>query len=421
MCHNLRNKKKIENTCFMQYRTVPKTNDKISAIGFGCMRLPVKNGRIDEKEATKQIHHAIEKGINYFDTAIPYHMGKSESFLGRALLGGFREKVKIATKLPHWSVKSREDMDEILNSQLKKLQTDHIDYYLIHSLAGDSWEKMKNLGVIDFLESAKKSGKIINAGFSFHGDISSFKRIVDENDWEFCQIQYNILDEKNQAGTEGLLYAAQKNLAVIIMEPLRGGNLVNNIPKEVSKIWDEADVKKTPAEWSFQWILNKPEVTTVLSGMNEISQIDENTDTASNAFPDSLTKEELLIVDKAKEAYMKLMKVGCTGCRYCMPCPYGVDIPECFSLYNNYFIFGGKLKTKFHYIIRLGGILSDRGNAGLCRNCGKCKKSCPQNLDIPNLLKDVSKTFEGRTFGIKTAILKKGAELQARISFKKRN
>ncbi|MDD4300084.1 MAG: aldo/keto reductase [Methanomicrobium sp.] len=397
----------------MQYRIVPKTGDKISALGFGCMRLPQKNGRIDEKKAQNQIHHAIEIGINYFDTAVPYHMGASEPFLGRALSGGYREKVKIATKLPPWSVKTREDMDIILNSQLKKLQTDHIDYYLIHSIAGESWDRMKNLGVCEFLDSAKKTGRIINAGFSFHGDVSSFKRIVDEYPWEFCQIQYNILDENNQAGTEGLLYAASKNLAVFIMEPLRGGNLAANIPEDIEKIWNESEIKRTPAEWSLRWVLNRPEVTSVLSGMNETEQIDENAKTASEAFSDSLSDDEILLIERVKNAYRKLMKINCTGCRYCMPCPFGVDIPECFSLYNTYFMFGGKLKTKFHYISRLGGMLGDKSYAGMCRNCGRCVKSCPQSLNIPTLLKDVSKNFEGRTFGLKNFILTKGASAQA--------
>lgn len=403
----------------MQYRKVPKNGDELSVLGFGCMRLPQKNGRINEEEATKQIRYAIDLGINYFDTAVPYHMGASEPFLGRALSDGYREKVKIATKLPHWSVKKREDMDKILSSQLDKLQTDHIDYYLVHSLAGESWESMKKLGVAEFLNSAKKEKRIINAGFSFHGNIEAFKKIIEEYPWDFCQIQYNFLDEKNQAGTEGLLYAAGKDIAVIIMEPLRGGNLAGEIPDEISKVWNEAEVKRTPAEWSLRWILNKPEVTVVLSGMNEISQIDENVKTAKEAYPDSMTENELLLVEKVKERYEKIMKVGCTGCRYCMPCPFGVDIPECFSNYNNYYMFGKKPMEKFHYIIRLGGILGDQGYAGLCRNCGKCKKACPQNLDIPVLLKDVSKTFEGRTFGFKLALFKALASLQGRISARK--
>ena len=403
----------------MLYRKVPKNGDELSALGFGCMRLPQKGSRIDEEEATKQIRYAIDNGINYFDTAVPYHMGASEPFLGRALSGGYREKVKIATKLPPWSVKKREDMDTILSSQLEKLQTENIDYYLIHSLAGESWEKMKSLDVAGFLNAAKKDGKITNAGFSFHGDIDAFKRIVDEYPWDFCQIQYNFLDEKNQAGTEGLLYAAERDLAVIIMEPLRGGSLTGEIPEEIAAIWNEAEIKRTPAEWSFRWILNKPEVKVVLSGMNEFSHIDENIKTAGEAMPDSLTEKEIELVERVRDVYTKKMKIGCTGCRYCMPCPYGVDIPECFSAYNTYHMFGKKPIDKFHYIARLGGILGNKSNAGMCRNCGRCKKACPQNLDIPNLLKDVSDEFEGMTFGLKITVFKALASLQGKLSARK--
>jgi predicted aldo/keto reductase-like oxidoreductase len=379
----------------MLYRTVPKTGDKLSILGFGCMRYPSKGRGIDEERTIKQIRQAIEKGVNYFDTAPVYHMGKSELILGRALAGGYREKVRIATKLPHWSVFERKDMDRILNAQLETLQTDHIDYYLLHSLSKGSFEKLLGLGVLEFLDSAKKDRRIKNAGFSYHGNTDAFKEIVDAYPWEFCQIQYNYLDETSQAGTEGLKYAAAKGLAVIIMEPLRGGNLGGRMPETIQKIWDTAPVKRTPAAWALRWVWNHPEVTVVLSGMNDETHIEENIRTAETGLPDSLTAEELSTVTSARDEYRRLMKVGCTGCGYCMPCPAGVDIPGCFAGYNAYHLFPHDRSGKFQYIGRHGGLLGDKSNAGLCRQCGKCAKVCPQHLPIPGLMKEVSREMDG--------------------------
>ena len=379
----------------MLYRTVPKTGDKLSILGFGCMRYPSKGRGIDEERTIKQIRHAIEMGVNYFDTAPVYHMGKSEAILGRALAGGYREKVRIATKLPHWSVFERKDMDRILNAQLKTLQTDHIDYYLLHSLSKSSFDKLRGLGVLEFLDTAKNAGRIKNAGFSFHGNTPAFKEIVDAYGWEFCQIQYNYLDEASQAGTEGLKYAAAKGLAVVIMEPLRGGNLAGRVPESIRKIWDSAPVKRTPAEWALRWVWNHPEVTVVLSGMNDEAHIDENIRTADAGLPESLSAEELSTVSKARDEYRRLMKVGCTGCGYCMPCPAGVDIPGCFAGYNTYHLFPHDRSGKFQYIGRHGGLLGERSNAGLCRQCGKCAKACPQHLPIPALMKEVSREMDG--------------------------
>jgi hypothetical protein len=378
------------------YRIVPKTGDELSILGFGYMRLPLKKGgSIDEERAIRQLRYAIDSGVNYVDTAPAYHLGKSEKILGRALAGGYREKVRVATKLPPWSVHASEDMGYILASQLVTLRTDHIDYYLLHSLTKASWEKMKNLGVLAFLDTAKKDNRIKNAGFSFHGDTSTFKEIVDSYDWDFCQIQYNYLDEHNQAGTEGLKYAARKRLAVMIMEPIRGGNLAGHIPDEIKKIWDESPRKRSPAEWALRWVWNHPEVTVVLSGMNDELHIDENLQTASEAFPDSLSPSELAIISRVRDSYQRLMKINCTGCGYCMPCPYGVDIPGCFSLYNAHHLFPHDRSAKFHYLGRHGGLLSSVSYAGLCRQCGKCVKSCPQHLPIPYRLRDVSHEMEG--------------------------
>jgi predicted aldo/keto reductase-like oxidoreductase len=401
-----KNKKKGET---MLYRTVPKTGDTLSILGFGCMRLPLTPTHgIDEARAIRQIRYAIDNGVNYLDTAPAYHLGRSEPLLGRALTDGYREKVRIATKLPPWSVRTRKDMGHILDGQLVKLKTSHIDYYLLHSLAKENWEAMLHLGVLEFLDQAKQSGKIINAGFSFHGNLDTFRTIVDAYDWEFCQVQYNFLDEMNQVGTEGLNYGASKRLAVMVMEPLRGGSLAGQVPAQVGKIWKEAPVRRTPAEWGLRFVWDHPEVTVVLSGMNQESHLEENIKIAGEAGPCSLTSGELGLIARVRDAYTSLMKVGCTGCGYCMPCPAGVNIPECFALYNGASMFGNRREYAFHYLTRHGGITGDRSYAGLCRNCGKCENICPQHLPIQAGLKEVSALMEGRTMGAKIAVLQCG-------------
>lgn len=383
----------------MLYREVPQNGDKLSILGFGCMRLPVKeDGTIDEERATKQVRYAIDHGVNYIDTAWPYHMGESEPFLGRALADGYRERIKLATKLPSWTIKNREDMDKILNAQLERLRTDHIDYYLVHGLVGALWDKMEKLDVLGFLDRAKADGRIVNSGFSFHGSIDDFKRIVDAYPWTFCQIQYNFLDEKNQAGTEGLEYAASKGLGIIIMEPLRGGKLTKLVPPEVQEIWNEAPIKRTPAEWALRWVWNRPEVTVVLSGMNEESHLEENLRIANEAYPNSLKENELQIVKKAEQKYREIMKTGCTGCRYCLPCPSGVDIPGCFEVYDNFYLSGNEKEAKLMYVAKPGGIIRGDvpGYASQCVQCGQCTEKCPQHLDISSLLKAVEEKFEGK-------------------------
>lgn len=377
-------------------------SDKLSILGFGCMRLPEKNGRIDEARASRQLHYAIDRGVNYIDTAMFYHMGASESFLGRALSGDVRDRVKIATKLPYWNAKKRADMDLLLNAQLNNLKTDHIDYYLIHNLNGNGWGRMLDLGIVDFLDGAKRDGRIVNAGFSFHSKIDEFRRIIDGHRWDFCQIQYNYMDEKNQAGTEGLEYAAARGLGIVIMEPLRGGNLAANIPPAVHDIWTRAPVRRSPAEWALRWVWNRPEVTVVLSGMNDERHIDENLRIAGEAHPCSLTGEELRLIGEVEKTYRSLMKVGCTGCRYCMPCPSGVDIPTCFEIYNSRFMTGNRREALNNYLGRVSNVLGTDSIscASLCRECGQCEKKCPQGIGIQSHLKDVAKEFEGLRFTI---------------------
>jgi len=393
----------------MLYRKMPKNGDELSILGFGCMRLASKeDGTIDEERAKSQVRYAIDHGVNYVDTAWPYHMGESEPFLGRTLADGYREKVKLATKLPSWMVESREDMDKFLNSQLEKLNTNHIDYYLVHALVGPLWDRVEKLGVTEFLDKAKADGRINNAGFSFHGSGEDLRRIVDGYDWDFCQIQYNFLDEKNQAGTEGLEYAASKGLGVIIMEPLRGGKLASPVPPAVENIWNGAPVKRTAAEWALRWVWNHPEVTVVLSGMNEETHIEENLAVADKAYPNSLTEAELQLVKKVEQKYRELMKAGCTGCRYCMPCPEGVDIPACFDAYNNLHMFGNADEAKFMYAVELSGALSggEPGFASQCVQCGQCLEKCPQHLDIPTILESVVEELEGPDLEERVAIAK---------------
>jgi uncharacterized protein len=382
----------------MLYRRMPKNGDELSILGFGCMRLPSnENGTIDEQRAKKQLRYAIDQGVNYVDTAWPYHLKESEPFLGRALANGYREKVKVATKLPSWLVESKEDMDRYLNAQLEKLNTNHIDYYLMHGLVGYLWDKVKKHRVADFLDKAKADRRIVNAGFSFHGTREDFRRIVDEYGWDFCQIQYNFLDEKNQAGTEGLKYASSKGLGVIVMEPLRGGNLAKLVPPIITEMWDQAKEKRTPSEWALRWVWNHPEVTVVLSGMNEEAHIEENLAIADKGYPNSLTEAELQLVKKVAQKYRELMKMDCTGCGYCMPCPVGVEIPICFESYNNFIVFGNTGEKQLRYAVRLSGVLSGgkTGLASQCIQCGECMEKCPQNLKIPDLLKAVVEELEG--------------------------
>jgi len=380
----------------MQYRTVPKNGDQLSVLGYGCMRLPVRMQSINAPLAQKQIYSAIDQGVNYIDTAVPYHNGKSEPFLGKILSqNGYRDKVKLATKLPHWSTPSRMEMDKMLAKQLQKLQTDRIDYYLVHALNGEAWEKAQANGVIEFLNQALKDGRIVNAGFSFHGAAEDFKTIVDSYDWTFCQIQYNYLDTQNQAGTAGLQYAAAKNMAVIVMEPLRGGNLARVSPPVVSKIWNRAANKRTPVEWALRWVWNQPEVTLLLSGMNRDAHIEENLRIAGQATPNSLAQEELEMVDEAADAFRAAMKVGCTGCQYCMPCPAGVNTPGCFEHYNSRHTFKDR-QAKLIYTAMTGAITTNKSAmASECVECGKCEEKCPQNLPIPELLKEVAEDMEG--------------------------
>lgn len=379
----------------MLYRKFGKTNEMVSILGFGCMRLPLLPGgdptKIDEELATKMIRYAIDKGVNYIDTAYFYHgkgmdsSGQSEPFVAKALRDGYRAKVKIATKLPSWLVKTRADMDKFLNEQLERLQTDSIDFYLVHGLNISFWKNVKENGIVEFLDQAIRDGRIKHAGFSYHEKQEYFNEIVDRYDWSFCQIQYNYLDEEFQAGRKGLDYAAEKGLGLTIMEPLRGGKLAVNLPDAVQAVFDQADIKRTPAEWALRWIWNHPEVSVILSGMNNMEQVVENVEIAQTAFENTFTAEEDEVIKQVEHIFRQRTKVNCTACGYCMPCPAGVNIPGCFSFYNNYYMFGHEESYR---------MLPPNQRASNCIECGECETHCPQSIAIPQELKEVMAIFE---------------------------
>ncbi len=377
----------------MLFRKFGRTNEEISILGFGCMRFPIiddKSDQIDEEKAIEMLRYAIDQGLNYVDTAYPYHGGMSEPFVGKALQDGYREKVHLATKLPSWLINTREDMDKYLNEQLERLQTDHIDFYLVHALSEKYWSNLKELGIFEFLNEALADGRIKYAGFSFHDNVKLFKEIVDAYDWTFCQIQYNYLDEEYQAGREGLQYAAERGLGIIIMEPLRGGKLANNIPDSVQAVWDRAKVKRTPVEWALRYLWDYPEIGIVLSGMSEMEHIKENIRIASEAYAETLTGEEKLLIDEVNRIYKSKMQVNCTTCKYCMPCPVGVNIPGMFNFLNNAFIFNNVETEKKRY----NTLVKEEQRASNCVECGKCEEVCPQHIPIRDMLKKVVGTFE---------------------------
>jgi uncharacterized protein len=387
----------------MLYRQAGKTGEVLSILGFGCMRLPILEGKahvIDEEKAHAMVDYAIRQGVNYFDTAyiyhseVPFQAGVSELFLGSAL-SGQRQKVHVATKLPSWFIESRADMDRYLDQQLGRLQTSQIGFYLVHGLTGELWNKLKGLGITEFLDAALADGRIGQAGFSFHDEPPCFKPIVDAYDWSFCQIQYNFMDEDFQAGRAGLEYAAGKGLGVIVMEPLRGGGLAARVPEEVQAVWDKSPVKRTAAEWALRFVWNRPEVSVVLSGMSELPQMEENIRIANEGLADSLTDEELALIQEAKAIYQARTRVNCTGCGYCMPCPGGVSIPGNFLQLNNLSIYQDRATAEFFYF----HILKEEQRATHCDECGQCVELCPQHIPIPESLKEVVREFESRSRG----------------------
>jgi len=370
----------------MQYRTFGKLNWKPSALGFGAMRLPVIDNdpaKIDEPEATRMIRYAIDHGVNYIDTAYPYHGGQGERFVGRVLQDGYREKVKLATKLPSWSIKRSEDFDRYLDEQLERLQTDHIDFYLLHALNKKDWANLRELRVLEWAERVMTSGRIHHLGFSFHDAFEVFKDIIDAYDnWALCQIQYNYMDINYQAGECGLKYAADKGSAVVIMEPLRGGQLTKNPPEPVMRLWKTATRQRTPAEWGLQWVWNQPEVSLVLSGMSTMQHVVENVASADRSGVGILTEDELALFDRVRDAYRTLTPIPCTNCKYCMPCPNGVNIPRILEIYNNAIIYHDKQVARIAY-----QWVEKEQRANLCIECKECVDRCPQDIPITECLK----------------------------------
>lgn len=391
----------------MKYRKMGNLDWEVSALGFGCMRLPTKtlldkssNQRkqvIDREYAINMIRYGIDQGINYIDTAWTYHDGESELVVGDALKEGYREKVKLVTKLPTWLIKSEGDFDVFLKKQLEKLKTNYLDVYLLHSLGKDLFETVKKFNLVNKMEEARKKGLIKHIGFSFHDNLKVFKEIIDFYDWDVVQIQYNYFDPDYQAGVKGLKYAADKGIAMIIMEPLWGGKLTQSF-SEAEDIIKKAPIKRSLADWALQFLWNQPEVSVVLSGMGELWQVKENVESANNSSIRSLKKDDMKVISELRKAYSKYITIPCTNCEYCMPCPNSVDIPQNIRFLNDFIWFGEGERERFESIYgkflknkeeleELGG--KGSGNASLCIECGECLEKCPQNIQIPEVLKKV--------------------------------
>jgi len=376
----------------MKYRQFGRLDFDVSALGFGCMRLPTLGGDasvVDEPLAIDMLRYAIDHGVNYVDSAYGYHGGNSEKVVGKALEDGYREKVKVATKLPPWSVKEADDFDRILDDQMDRLQVDHIDVYLLHNLQAAFWPKIRDLGVLDWLTKIKADGRVSELGFSFHDSYELFTEIVDAYDWTFCQIQYNYMNEEVQAGTKGLEYAAEKGLAVVVMEPLLGGCLVNP-PEPIQAIWDSAPAARTPADWALQWLWHKPEVSVVLSGMTAMEHVVENVESACRSGVGSLTEDDLKRFDQVRQEYEAINVVPCTRCGYCMPCSEGIDIPRNIQLYNDALVFGGNQAVLNRNLYHC---LPEEARASVCAACRECEEKCPQDIEISEWMPKIAEQF----------------------------
>lgn len=379
----------------MQYRKFGKLDWKVSALGFGAMRLPLTGSDpsgVDVPEAVRLIRHAIDHGINYLDTAYPYHSGQSEKVVGQALQEGYRKKVKLATKLPARRVQSAADFDRIFDEQLERLQTERVDFYLLHGLNRQRWPKLRDLGVLHWAEAQMARGRFDYLGFSFHDGFDVFKGIVDTYDnWTLCQVLYNYMDVAYQAGTPGVEYAANRGLAVVAMEPLRGGALSGEPPEEVAKIWAGASKDLSPVEWALRWVCNHPGVSTVLSGMSTMGQLVDNIGIASRCRPGTLTPGDLAVVAKVRDVYGVLSPIPCSNCGYCLPCSSGVQIPDIFKIYNETKTCGD-LKMGRHRYSGPGGLEGDQ-RADRCTECGECLDACPQEIPITGWLKKAHELF----------------------------
>jgi predicted aldo/keto reductase-like oxidoreductase len=392
----------VKKQSLMQYRTDRKGN-MISTLGYGCMRFTKKGTSIDIDKAEKEVMYAIENGVNYFDTAYVY--GGSEAALGEILKrNACRDQVYIATKLPHYMVKSKNSLEKYFTEQLSRLKTDYVDYYLMHMLTDvQTWEKLKALGVIEWIQEKLEKGQIRNIGFSYHGNTDMFIKLMDAYDWDFCQIQYNYIDEHSQAGRKGLQYANKKGIPVIIMEPLRGGRLVNLLPEKAKDIIKQNPRKRTPAEWAFRWLWNQPEVTCILSGMNTLEMVKENVRVASEVKIGEFTEEDFALIEEVKSEINKNIKVGCTGCGYCIPCPKGVDIPGAFHSYN--MMYSENKRSGRNDYLMCTIMRKTPSSASQCVDCGKCEKHCPQHIEIRKELKNARKELETPIYKIARTVV----------------
>ena len=387
----------------MQYRQFGKFDWDVSILGFGAMRLPTVAGKIDEAVATQMLYTAIDQGVNYVDTAYPYHDGASEVFVGKALQReGYRAKVKVATKMPSWLINEAADFDKYFDEQLTRLQMERVDCYLLHALNRDNWPKLQQLGVLEWAERQIAAGRIGHLGFSFHDDYPTFEAIVNAYAWEFCQIQYNYMDIDRQAGTKGLQLAASKGMAVIVMEPVLGGNLANP-PQPIAALWEQAEQPRTPVDWALQWVWHHPEVTMLLSGVSSPQQIAENLQSADKAGINSLTAQELAIIAQVREKYRELRPIPCTQCGYCLPCPNHVMIPYNFDIYNKGSMFANHAGARGEYgwlahRLTLGMVEHD-DRAAACIQCGECDSKCPQQIPISQWMPVVHRVLgEGQPF-----------------------
>ncbi len=375
----------------MQYRIMPDSKEKLSILGFGCMRFETdEQGKIVEPKALEMLQYAFEHGINYFDTAWPYHGEQSEPLLGQFLKTIDRSKVYVATKLPSWLIKTPEDMDSYLEQQLERLGVEYIDYYLVHALNTAFWKNLKQQKLFDFLNRAQAKGLIRKVGFSFHDSYPLFKRIVDAYPWDFCQIMLNYLDTHYQAGLKGMKYAADKGLGIVVMEPLRGGKLVDNNPPSVQKIWAASPIKQSMAERALNWVWNYPEVQVLLSGMSNMQQLAENIKIAGKARANAIPEQELKRYQRVRREHLKQIQISCSECRYCLPCPSGLPIPSIFGMYNEAFIFHDKVRAKKEYEI----FIPEKARADKCVQCGVCKPKCPRAIDIPGQMKRIAEYFQ---------------------------
>ena len=388
----------------MQYSTIPSSGDRVSVLGYGCMRFTRKGGAIDQEKAEREMIYAITHGVNYFDTAYIYP--GNEAALGKLFQKGWRSRVFLATKIPHYKIRSLSDLERIFAEELSRLHTDYIDYYLMHMLPSvQTWQRLCTLGVSDWLEQKKREGVIRHIGFSFHGGTESFKALIDTYPWDFCQIQYNYIDEFAQAGRAGLSYAAARNIPIMIMEPLKGGRLANRLPKEAVDAFAASGKDRSPAEWALRWLWAQKEVFLVLSGMNDLLQLEENIRIASLPREEMLDAADLPYFERAVQANRRDTKIDCSACGYCMPCPAGVDIPVCFRCYNNLYAEGWYIGFKEYLMCTT--LKPTLTTASRCIGCGRCEQHCPQKLPIREDLKKVRKKMETPLY----KIIRGGAKL----------